>query len=241
MATLYAPQIEGVKADNSAITTDFSVALPTGIVAGELLLAFISGGNNVDSFGSGWTELWNHSGRAAAWRAATGSDALNVTMAGSNTVYSYVYRISGAQDPTVQPPEVSTGASGSDAYPNPDSITPTGGTKDYLFIAYTGYDDDTTVTSGPSGYTNFYERNGGNAFIGYAAIALATLAKITSTEDPGTFAINSSESWYAFTVAVPPIVVGPANISKINGVAKASISKLNGVSIGAISKINGVE
>ncbi len=55
---------------------------------------------------------------------------------------------------TTVAPEVSTGATGSSTAPDPDAITPSSGSKDYLILAIEAHNTGSTTTTPPTQYSN---------------------------------------------------------------------------------------
>src|SRR4030067_39854 len=71
-------------------------------------------------------------------------------------------RIPGAEAPTIQPPE-SAGVGGNSISPNPPLLTPTGGAKDYLWIAVETNNQTGTpnpITAFPRSYSGGIQANG---------------------------------------------------------------------------------
>lgn len=188
-----------------------TVSLPANIQAGETLLVFfVCDGNRAVTFPEGWTEIFetmNNCTLAIAWCKADGEEGASITVTTSTAKQSahISYRISGAIDPTVTPPEVSTGATGVSANPNPDSLTAGGGSKEYLWISVAGSDDGRDLyIAYPANYINGEGYQSKEDSDG-CNIGVARRDLETDVEDPGTFAIEASEDWVACTVAVYPV------------------------------------
>lgn len=212
------PTVESTSSDSQeSNSTTFSHTLPLGTESGDLLIAVIGidgiGGDDVSTVtwtaSATWTELIElyDAGPpgevvlAVAYRDATGTDGLVVTVDESANFSGTIYRISGHN--TSQAPEISTGAVGDDTAPDPDSLTPTGGSKTYLWIAC-GASDRVGVYSGaPTNYTNLIEQGSGTG-AGSVTVGSARRATTATSEDPGTFTTNTSEQWAAATIAVHP-------------------------------------
>lgn len=207
------PQV--VDTNTSIVTpsgTSHTVDLPANISAGDLLLVFFStDGDNTISDWDGFTELFNLSNGTFAslsvgYKKATGGEGGTITITTTSSEHSahVSYRITGHADPDSQAPEASTGAVDGSANPNPDSLTPTGGAKDYLWIAVEGNDDGTdTVISYPTGYDdNQFTIGTANSSFG-CAIGIGSKEENDTSDDPGTFTIPP-EQWVACTVAVHP-------------------------------------
>ncbi len=237
------PQVEATNSSTEAGNeTNHTVDLPAGIQAGETLLVFFAC-DGVPSVGwpGGWNEIFevqfSVTTLAVAWRKATGGEGASITVTTTVAEQSAhaSYRISGATDPAITPPEVSTGVSSTSANPDPDSLTASGGSKEYLWIVVEGNDGTRTVSAYPTNYDSNQLNPGGG--IG-AHVGVASDEVETETEDPGTFTINGSDQWIACTVAVHP-VVGWAGGDPL-GVAIGGIAKINGVALADITKVNGV-
>ena len=218
-------------------TTSHTVSLPANIQAGETLLVFFAtDGDTYDeiSFPAGWTVIERENEPsvtvAVAWRKADGNEGASITVttgAVSERSAHISYRISGATDPTVTPPEVSGGVSGSDANPNPDSLTPTGGSKGYLWIAVAACDGLRTFTGYPTNYSNgetYQAPDGGSAW--GCSVAVARRELTADSEDPGTFTISFTEGWVACTVAVYPAAGATYELSCSDGLAAGDSDSL---------------
>lgn len=194
-------------------STSHAFAYPAGIEAGDLLLAFA----NVEStttatWPAGWTGFadatYGGSRRLiAGWRKADGSETgtFTVTTGASVHVRRHVVRITGAADPTVQPPEVSSIAAGSSTAPNSPSLTPTGGAKNYKWFTFIGnnafaFPGNVPDTPRPTNYDSVWASAAENA----GNVAVASRNANASSEDPGAWTNSSSVVWGAVTIAVHP-------------------------------------
>lgn len=190
-------------------TTGHNVNLASGAIAGDLLIvSFATDGNpSIDWSGTGFTEFFSRNNGSAiklaiAYKLSTGGEtSINVTTGAAERVVSTAYRISGAKDPSSQPPEASTGATGASTSPNPDSLTPTGGSKKYLWLAVAGCDGGFNITSYPTSYTDGLTRSGTS--LG-ATIGTAERLLEASIDNPAVFTYSSSDQWVAITIAVHP-------------------------------------
>ena len=188
--------------ETSAVTTH-NIALPSGIVAGETLVAIIAVNTGTPvTWPAGWTEFFNKDspdflGLFAAWRKATGTEGatVDVTTAFAKTTTHQSYRISDAADPTVTPPQGSAGLNGNSSSPNPDALTPTGGAKDYLWLAIEGHSISETTSAARASYTNL---------VTFKRIGTARRNLNAANEDPASFSISGSNIWVAGTLAVHP-------------------------------------
>ena len=192
--------------------TSHTVDLPAGIVAGDLLIVVfaVRGNPGVTWGGTGFTEFFevangaNHA-LALAYRQADGTEGatITVTTGASQKSAHTAYRITGHVNPATHAPEASAGATGNSAAPDPDSLSPTGGAKDYLWLAVLGWNQfGTTLTGYPTNYLNGITKttsSGNSANVGSAERELNA-----ASENPGAFTLSASEQWIAATVAVHP-------------------------------------
>lgn len=163
-----------------------------------------------------WTELVEDSSDASddvtaiAYRVADGTEdglTFNVTH-GSGKLAGIVYSITGAADPAVQAPQLSTVATGTSASPDPTGLTPTGGAKDYLWLWLGVWEGEQTSppTGNPTNYsTPLGASTGtGGAITTNCRVASAQRSVNQSTEDPGLWTISVSDDWSAWVMAVHP-------------------------------------
>jgi hypothetical protein len=206
-------------------TTTHVATLPTGIIVGELLFVIL-GSTQSGSVETpvGWTRVsgfvgeqgFGDSGNGRPigfYRTADGTEGASVTFTVSDAstmanALSVAFRISGAEPPSAQAPQ-QTGIVSVQAATdiNPPSITPTGGTKEYLFIAAGNVFDGFVASSAPANYTGFLTTSSGGG-PGHPAIGLsvARRALTVSSEDPGVFGGNytGSNGGWSRTFAIHP-------------------------------------
>ena len=225
------PAVVGTPTE-SATTTDattHTINRPAG-VSGQLTIVIIGfdGGNAVVfTPPSGYTNLLfrldqstNH-GSVAYWHAEDGTEGTSTswTTDDSEKLCAIVYSISGAAVPGTQPPEATTFSFVSaSANPDPPSLTPTGGAKDYLWIA--GFNqngeeanDDTWVTAVPTNYGTARQTTTGTGGIASTNCALATADRNlnAASEDPATFTA-AAQNYTSFTIAIHPAGAAAASL-----------------------------
>jgi hypothetical protein len=228
------PSVAGtiaVTSDGTA-TTSRSVNVPAGTVSGETLMLLFrttgSSGNTGLPAGE-WTTMVDVALTdkvGIAWRKASGAEAstMTVTTVGSTKFASLCFRVSGAADPTVTPPQISTVATGNSNIPDPSTCTPTGGAKDYLWIWFGSWQGE--QTSPPTGNPTNYASNIAGADTGAAGstatnsrVAMATRQLNAASEDPGSWTISVADQWAAYTIAIhpaPPSLAIPFKNKAIN-------------------------
>ncbi len=222
------PVIEAT--NESAVTaagTNHLVNLPAGIQANDLLVVVLAGGSVALPFNTlaGWTELLDENvayGCHVWYRYATGatSDPTFVST-GSSRSAAISYRISGAANPATQPPEISAVATGTSDAPNPNTVTPTGGAKDYLWITFFANgsgeeaDDDTWCNNAATNYGGLLQKTGGVGGTNVNAILAASSRTNNAASEDAVWpaaSTNVSRSWRAFTLAVHP---APAAVAPV--------------------------
>lgn len=199
--------------DDAANSTTQTVNLPAVVNNGDLLIAGCStDGNETHTWpGSGvWNKIFDLSdgtvSLSIAWRAADGTEDGGTVDIGTGSQRSagFSYAISGAADPAIDPPEVSTGATGSSVNPAPDAVTASWGSDDNLFIVVHGSDRAVTTTGFPTNYVSNQENNAGGGANSAGICAASDELASASDASPGTFTISSTEGWSSCSVVVRP-------------------------------------
>ena len=178
--------------------------------AGDLIVVAVcqDGGNGTftHSWGGGFNELFDRDASfiicSAGYKIAAGGETnVVVTSTQSDHWSGLVWRFTGAGTPTAPTP-----ATGNNANPNPPVNTPAGGFNDYFWISGYGADMSALPThtgATPAGYSNFILSN--NAVASGQAIRGGSRSNTAASEDPGTYTMSATETWQAFTIAVPPL------------------------------------
>ncbi len=213
---------------NSAGTTH-TLNYPATISAGDTLLILLGKGSTAATMNAvtDWNELVDENaawGGFVAWKKATGSETGTIafTSSANTKSASVMYAISGAADPTVTPPEISTVATGTSNAPNPTTCTPTGGAKDYKWITFfilgaagEEADDDTWCNNAATNYSGLLQKTSGTAGTNIGAyIASCNRDNNAASEDASwpSGSTDGANTWRAWTVALhpaPPIVSPP--------------------------------
>lgn len=184
-------------ANNNGSGTDAAptITLPSGIVAGNLLVASIGcNGNNTWTWPAGWSELSDSGSLSVAYRVADGTETtVAPTQNGTSTTAWVAFNIRGQAATSYI--EAGTTATGSSTAPNPPSLTPTWSNTPTLFIAVVR-SKSTSVTGYPSGYSNTQTSSGSTV-----SHSSATKTIPGAAEDPGTFT-TGNDNWSAQTVAI---------------------------------------
>lgn len=195
-------------------STTHTITFPSGSSSGDLIVVFFAFAvESPTAWSDGFTTLDTLDNEVIVYKQIDGSEGGNVSPTIGNTKSSWiVYRISGHANPATQAPEyVATGQN--TTTPNPLLLTPTGGTKDYLFIQALVYiaaeeaDDDTWANSAPSGYSGLLQKTSGTggAATTNSYVATAHRAATVSSEDAGTWSVD-----VANPVAIYSVVIHPA-------------------------------
>lgn len=207
----YLPLMPGASGGNRVTdATSHTVNLPASIVVGELLIAVVTfDGNPTVTWPAGWTTL--HAGVAngsasrveARYRVADGSEGASITLTtNASEMFCYnVLRISDYQGT----PEASTGAVGTSVIIDPDTLNPSWGTGDTLWLEVGAYDQGQRFVGSCSELlqvgtgTNPNQRadnaNGCGQYINI-------IWRRDSTHNAHPVGINSAQAWRGFVIGV---------------------------------------
>jgi hypothetical protein len=208
----------------SGSTAATTHAVTYGVTVSANCLAIMAGrvaAVGAVSLPAGWTLVSQDSSDASddvtfwgykSTRTAGTEGGTTVTVThGSAKMCAFIFVLAGAADPATRPPEASAYSIGTTTSGDPPIVTPTGGAKDYLWIALCGYDGEPTSTASPPG-SYVYSNNESNSGTGGAVATNSNLAYAmrqlnAASEDPGAFSIavgTPATGWTAFTLAVHP-------------------------------------
>lgn len=149
-----------------------------------------------------------------AYRKADGTEGSSITVTTSSAQQStaVTYRISGAADPATQVPEAAS-AYETNTTPDCPALTPTGGSKPYLWLAVIGIHNPNPnlfpqyfVSIPPNYGTPTFEPNTVAGTIGWAT-GIVERSRRAASEDPGPFVLPWNSSVVTFTVAIHPATV----------------------------------
>lgn len=170
---------------------------------------------------------------------------VNFTISAGNKVSAIAYNIQGHS--TTNAPEKSTVATGTSNNPDSTSLAPSGGSKDYLWLAVFRMageilDNDSLITGVPTNYINSASKTTGT--VGTVAsnccVGTAERAATGSSEDPAQWSCNINVAWSAYTIAIYPAPAGPANVKTFNGLAKASVKTVDGLALASVKNVEGL-
>jgi hypothetical protein len=215
---MVAPTIADITETTPQSAQNHSIDYPAVVDAGDLLICAFACDDDEASVtwpneGTEWNVIYEENAGpqgptlSIAWKEAVGNEdgtTFTITTPTTEGSCAYVFRITGAEDPDTQPPEASTTAFGSSQNPNSLSLTPTGGSKDYLWLSISANDDDDNVTGYPSNMAdnNQYSQQTD------VTLGIATEEVTAASFDPAQFTIAATESWEAATIAVHPVSAG---------------------------------
>ncbi len=207
--------------------TAHTVTMPSGIVSGNLIIImFAYGASNVEfTWPTGFTEMFKRETQAfaksaASYKQSDGTEGASLTVTTNVSVKSAhnTYRISGHEDPATQAPE------SNDFHgvfqPDPPNLIPTGGAKDYLWLAWASSRETNDMTAAPTSYTDRIEQEGSVADDPIASSARRQLN--AASENPGAFTLSSDDQNSRATFAIhpgAPVVVAAIPAGVVAGVA----------------------
>ena len=192
-----------------------SLSMPSGIVAGDLLIALFTYGNDQSSPPSGWTQHEEELQYTLLTRTAAGGEgSLTITTSGDATFAGNVWRIkAGTWDTSVGGGtgieyQLSSSQAPTSSV-NPPSITPSWGKFKNLYIAgatFRSIPATISFSSHASGYSNGIVRDSFWAATANSVLAASSmLLEEGTTQDPGSISFSSSSNnIYAFgwTIAI---------------------------------------
>jgi len=205
------PEVMAGSVGNStgSLNRNYAAPLPTGIVAGEMLVLIVSGPFDISA--SGWTRLFavNYSSNGSFavltcfYKTATGLEGSSVPLTAVDpSIWATVaYRIKGAR--TI---EAAASAGSVTNVANPPSLSPSWGSRKTLWIAAaaTASPGSRSVTGAPSGYSSLAAATGSISTGATFSIGVAWRQLEAATEDPGTMALSASSVNVANTIAIRP-------------------------------------
>ena len=194
----------------SADSNTIVVGLSGNSQEGDLYMIFLQSASLNSTWSqnpntSGWTSLYDSNGQSAWYKQIDEGEPAPQFTQSENTQLGYsIIQIRGHEDPSAQPPEASILISDENSAPDPPVIIPTGGEKEYLFIAFAGVAGaNTNLTSAPDNYNNMNTFGIGDETQGVSG-ATAERIMVSDNENPGTFTLDSSQTWFTSTIAVHP-------------------------------------
>lgn len=229
------PTVDGSNSGNnqSAATSQTANLPASGMGAGKLAIILVSHSDTTSGQVTitGWTrffEALNTAGSIACltgfyrWLDGSEGSSVSVAFASSSRIAYASYVFGGAQNPATQAPEATTGTTNNTATPDPPAITPTGGSKDYLFLAAFASSHGRITSALPAGYGTSVGSGPNNGTTTNKGIGSGSKAVTASSENPGTFTTTGTgveETGYA-TIAVHP---GPAAAAGVFSSAQAML------------------
>jgi len=208
-------QFTNTSAEIGNVTTH-TVSLPATVAANDFLVIVASiNGTPTITPPSGWTLIkeitgTNHKYASFKKLAAGTEGGTTVTFTTSASEQSAHISLAGdAWSENISDIEVSTGAIGSTANPDSDSVTASWGSDDNLFIATTATRrGDRTTNSYPANYADNQITSVGAVTSSGSGAILATRELAASNDDPGTFGLSGSTPWSAATIVIKPSAGG---------------------------------
>ncbi len=192
--------------------TEHLVAMPATVNSGDLLVALFSNdGDSTVTTPGGWSLLGTETADAAAddrlsiySRDADGTEGgttVDFVTSADQQAAAQVYRITGWGGTVPDDTELGSFATGSDANPDPPSLSPSWGAEDTLWLAISNHiDGDRNIDVYPASYTD------GTMTVASAAagtsLQSARRELNAASEDPGAFTIDASRRWAAVTLAI---------------------------------------
>lgn len=229
MASPVDAQRDEINSSSSAITSA-NLSIPAALLtmqAGELTVTLLRWASTPGTVTfTNFTQLVSDASDATDdttavyyryWTASTDvTGGVPISWTTSAKYCAITWRITGAANPATRAPEISTVAVGTTAAntANPGSVSGTGGSKDYLFLALMGLDGEGNRPTGvPTNYTNLAWNSTGTtgAVATNCSIGGGSRQLTAASDDPGVFTHPAATTgWTAWTVVIhPPTTAAP--------------------------------
>lgn len=194
-------------------------SLPSGLAQGDVVIVAIACDNAINSLAGGiqtsmgYTYIHeptvNNPGYQLAYKVMGATPDTTVTMEQEvGRRQAYVIQAWRGVDVTEGPLDVATPsvATGTTGDPDSPSITPvTSGAL--VFTVGFQDDDDSTVTTVPSGYSNSASSNTGQSSTTVGAtVVIASKSWTSGAENPAAWALSGSDEWVGSTIALRPLI-----------------------------------
>ena len=205
---------ETTESNTEPAATSHLVAMPANVSADNLLIIWYSQASLGQTINTptGWTSEISGSGNDQQYviysKKADGTEGgTTVDITSTSTIAAHqVFQVYDWDGTLATDLEFSTPINhGFVSGPDPGSLTPAWGAKDTLWITlWSGADDDIAVSTYPSTYINGVDTLGGGGGGASTEVGSATLESNTATEDPGAWAIVSSQQSVTVTLGIEP-------------------------------------
>lgn len=195
--------------------TSHLINMPATVDSGDLLITLFSN-DDVETVTTpiGWSLLGNMVGGSLnngdrlsiyAKRAdgTEGGTTVDFVTSDTEEAAGQVYRITGWGGIAPNDVEISSFAVEDSDSPDPSSLSPSWGALDTLWLAISNHHDgDRSITAYPTNYTDGSQITTSGA--AGTSLQSARRELNASSDDPGTFTIDTSRRWAAVTLAVRP-------------------------------------
>jgi hypothetical protein len=189
-------------------TTSQAITMPSGIVAGDLLVIIATADEAPTHSMTGWTQVSFTAFNAAFtvsqsiwYKIAVGGDTATLGLSATNVVTAVCMII---KDWGAVPTATSNNGNSTNADP-PNHTAPV--SANHLWLAVAGWDWNTAIgITPPTGYLDYFFVPGG-ATIG-AGMAIADKFSTGSSENPPAYT-SSTEQWTAWTIEIPGVLGNP--------------------------------
>jgi hypothetical protein len=207
-------------------TSNHAITLPAGIVAGQKLVVLFScdGAPTCSTTSTGWVKVGQASNTTVVTGAvfekiATGSDALTINTTSPEQSSHISARVSNAGT------LYATSANGSSTNSNPPSLTPAGGSNDYLWLSTRSGDSTVLATVAPANFSHLQSLAA--AGTSGASSNVAERPFTGTVLDPGTFT-SLTEQWVSWTIAIAPVPTA----NEVTGSGGTNFGPLTGTATG---------
>ena len=198
--------------ETATTTAATTITVPFTQTTNDLVVILLAAPSviSISSNDEGFTSFVSSGGHAfGLYKVLDGSEGGDVviTLSASVKAAAVSYNIQGSDGAA---PETSA-TSGTSTTPDPPSLTPVNGSKDYLWLAFVRQageelDDDTWCTAAPTDFTNLLQKTTGTGGAASTNCSAASAERqfTGSVLDPGTFTVAQSLAWRTITISIAP-------------------------------------
>ena len=206
-----------------------SINMPSGIAAGDLLLAFASNDTAV-GWTSGWTTIDDGANSTVVQGAvfakiAAGGDTLTITGEANDIAVVTVRVVNHGVTNVSTDITLGSAATGTDSAPNAPNCNP-GSSASRLWLSYFAADDDDNTTYWWPVEAAPVSQTKSTTGTSSCMVGVAQRWLTASSYNPSTFLMAASEEWRAQTLGIPPA----ATTAALTGSAATSGAGTLGVS-----------
>lgn len=253
----FARDVGGTRSASGSAVNTHAIALPTWVLPGHLMIAYVSVDQSVgattETTPTGWTTLATVSSGAVVklriWmRVVDGTEGTHASFetdlaaggANADVETSHIVRVYEGHSASDNGVSIAT-ATGSASQPDCPNLAPAAGSDDWLWVACFAMDENATNDSTPPANYPNAKRVASSSDSGFSTIHYTCRQATGSSENPGAFAGMNADHWASATLSIPPGDEGLGNppiVTTTNTSVESSTTTTHDVSLPASLEID---